>query len=142
MNEPAFENGIHTCPMRIYFEDTDAAGIVYYANYFKFAERARSEMMRQLGFESSRMLQNDGVALAVKSCHADYLKPAKLDDLVEVKTRIVEVRGASMKGEQRIYREDEELVNIGIRLVCITEDGKTARMPTEIRNAFNQLKTD
>ncbi|HEC14899.1 MAG TPA: YbgC/FadM family acyl-CoA thioesterase [Rhodospirillales bacterium] len=71
----------HVFPIRVYFEDTDAGGIVYYANYLKFAERARTEMMRSLGVESSHWLDGEGVVFAVRRCDADYRRPARLDDL-------------------------------------------------------------
>ena len=75
-----FVDGVHVFSMRVYYEDTDAAGIVYYANYLKFAERARTEMLRALGTDQSRLAAEQGIAFAVRRCTADYLKPARLDN--------------------------------------------------------------
>src|SRR3546814_20375005 len=93
-----FEGGEHVLPLRVYYEDTDAAGIVYYANYLKFAERARTEMMRCLGAEHRVLLEEAGIAFAVRSCSADSLIPARLDDLHVVRTR-VEVRTGVVFGK-------------------------------------------
>src|SRR5262249_19258454 len=92
----------HVFPVRVYYEDTDAAGIVYYANYLKFAERARTEMLRAHGFEHGGI--GAGLAFAVRSCAVDYLRPARLDDALEVRTRITRVGGASLEADQDICR--------------------------------------
>src|SRR5262245_58078117 len=101
----------HVFPVRVYYEDTDAAGIVYYVNYLKFAERARTEMLRLLGREQQQMMETDGVAFAVKSARIEYFRPARLDDALEVRTGLVEVGGASLKVRQRIVRSGELLVD-------------------------------
>ena len=95
-------NKAHIFPLRVYFEDTDAGGIVYYANYLRFAERARTEMLRSVGIESGHLMREDDITLTVKSCQVDYQKPAHLDDALEVHSRIIKVCGASLKGEQMI----------------------------------------
>ena len=87
---------LHIFPLRVYFEDTDAGGIVYYANYMKFAERARTEMLRSVGIESGRLMREDNITLTVKTCHVDYQKPAYLDDTLEVHSNIIKVGGASL----------------------------------------------
>lgn len=139
-----FDDGEHVFPMRVYFEDTDAAGIVYYANYLKFAERARTEMIRCLGFEHRRSMAETGVAFAVRSCTAEYLLPARLDDEIAVRTRIDAVGGASLKATQRVVQWDGdgnqiELVNLKIRLGCIDNSQRPARMPADIRGAIAAL---
>jgi len=139
-----FDDGEHVFPMRIYYEDTDAAGIVYYANYLKFAERARTEMIRCLGFEHRRSMAEAGVAFAVRSCAAEYLLPARLDDEIAVRTRIDAVGGASLKATQRVVQRDVdgsqiELVHLKIRLACIDNFQRPARMPAEIRGAIAAL---
>jgi acyl-CoA thioester hydrolase len=95
----------HVFPVRVYYEDTDAAGIVYYANYLRFAERARTEMVRLTGGEGA-CVGEDGVrvAFAVRHCTADYRRPAKLDDLLNLRTRIRRVHGASLDMEQMVMR--------------------------------------
>ncbi len=132
---------VHVLPLRVYYEDTDAAGIVYYANYLKFAERGRSELMRDLGVESKNLIADHGVQLVVKNCNIDYFKPANLDDQIEIHTRVVKVGGASMRGDQRVMRGAEELVRINILIACYGANGKTARMPGELRSKLNELVT-
>ena len=129
----------HTFPLRVYYEDTDAGGIVYYANYFKFAERARTEMLRDVGIESSTLMAEHGLVFAVRSLSADYKKPARLDDSLEVRTTIEEIGGASMTGRQRVMRGDEELVDMTIRLVCMDGDAKAARISGDVRETLEQL---
>lgn len=130
---------VHVLPLRVYYEDTDAAGIVYYANYLKFAERGRSELMRELGIESKNLIADHGVQLVVRNCRIDYFKPASLDDLVEVHTRVMKVGGASMEGDQRVVRDGEELVRINILIACYGTNGKTARMPDELRSKLKEI---
>ena len=122
----------HVFPVRVYFEDTDAGGIVYYANYLKYAERARSEMLRAHGIESTSLMIEDGVALAVRECHVDYLKPARLDDALEVMTRVTEVGGASLRLSQTVSAADGERVAMDIRLACMNQAGRPARLPERL----------
>ena len=140
-NEPrgAFVDGAHVLRLRVYYEDTDAAGIVYYANYLKFAERARTEMLRDLGVENSQLMNGDGLAFAVRHCSADYLKPARLDDLLDVHTRLLEVGGASLIVEQRIIRQAEELVRLKLRLACLNRSYRPARLPADVRASMVNL---
>ncbi|MBC8269927.1 MAG: tol-pal system-associated acyl-CoA thioesterase [Rhodospirillaceae bacterium] len=129
----------HVFPLRVYFEDTDAGGIVYYANYLKYAERARTEMLRTVGIESSTLMDDDNIALTVKTCSLDYLKPARLDEVLEVHTRIEKVGGASLSGEQTIRRGEDDLVVIRIKLACMAMDGKPARLPGQVRATLNNF---
>jgi len=126
----------HVYPVRVYYEDTDAAGIVYYVNYLKFAERARTEMLRLMGREQQRMMENEGVAFAVKSARVEYFRPARLDDALQVRTGLVEVAGASLKVRQRIFRGEELLVDMQIRLAVMDRNGRPARLPPDIRAAL------
>lgn len=139
-----FENTCHVFPVRVYYEDTDAAGIVYYANYLKFAERARTEMMRCLGAEHQRLMENAGVAFVVRSCHAEYMQPARLDDVLWVRTQIRELRGASMQASQNVIRrepdgKDANLLELAIRLACMSDDLKPARLPAVVRESLGNL---
>jgi len=128
----------HITPVRVYYEDTDAAGIVYYANYLKFAERARTEMMRDLsGGHYTRMLA-DGMAFVVRRCTADYQRPARLDDLLEVHSRALNLGAASLTAEQVVRRGAEQLVGIEVKLACIDARGRPARMPDGLRDAISQ----
>lgn len=138
------ENGEHILPMRVYYEDTDAAGIVYYANYLKFAERARTEMIRCLGLEHGQLLAETGVVFAVRACTVEYLQPARLDDEIAVCTRIDSVRGASLGVTQRVVRSDGggrsvALAELNVRLACINQAQRPARMPAKIRGAVATL---
>ncbi len=123
----------HVFPIRVYYEDTDAAGVVYYANYLRFAERARTEFLREIGFGQAQILEEFGVVLAVRRCTADYAKPAFHDETLEMHTRIVEIAGASFGMEQNVFRDGELLVSMDLRLVCMTGAGKAARIPEPVR---------
>lgn len=132
-NAPGYE---HVYPVRVYYEDTDAGGVVYYANYLRFAERARTELLRDLGIDHVGLLRDDGLNFAVRGCAAEYLRPARLDDLLEVRTRLVEAAGASFTLAQTVHRGAETLVEMTVRLVCLRSDGKPARLPERLRNAI------
>ncbi len=136
------EDGANSFRLRVYYEDTDAAGIVYYANYLRYAERARTEIMRQLGFASSEIMARDGVALGVRRCTVDYQRPAKLDDELCVVTRVGNVGGASIDLRQTVSRDAETLVVMEIKLGCMTMDGRAARLPDAVRHAFEKLTED
>lgn len=125
-------------PVRVYYEDTDAAGIVYYANYLKFAERARTEMMRDLSGGHYAQMLADGMAFVVRRCIVDYAKPARLDDLLEVHSRALHVGAASLSAEQIVRRDGEELVGIEVKLGCVDANGRPARIPAGLRNVISQ----
>jgi acyl-CoA thioester hydrolase len=127
---------VHSLPVRVYYEDTDAAGIVYYANYLKFAERGRTEMMRALGFTHSAAAAETGTLFTVRRLAADYRLPARLDDALTVETRVVEVGGATLLLDQRICRDDTILAAIDILVACIGHDGRPRRVPAELRAAL------
>ena len=140
----AFDGQTHIFPLRVYYEDTDAAGIVYYANYLKFAERARTELMRCLGTEHRSLMRETGIAFAVRSCNAEYIKPARLDDPIVVRTEIHDLRGASMRAAQTVARCESDgtetiLVELVIRLVCMDGNLKPARLPGVVRTALSDL---
>jgi acyl-CoA thioester hydrolase len=116
-------------PVRVYYEDTDAAGIVYYANYFRFLERGRTEFLRALGHDQN-VLMKEGIAFAVRSANAEFLKPARLDDLLMVETGIAELGRAQLTFVQRIRRDHELLLDAKIRIACIDPAaGRPIRMP-------------
>jgi acyl-CoA thioester hydrolase len=132
-------DGAHYFLTRVYYEDTDAAGIVYYANYLKFAERARTEMLRLLGIGQERLRAETGLGFAVRRCNADYRLPARLDDELEVETRPIEVRGASLDAVQTIRRSGVPLVVLQVVLACIGRDGRPARLPAAVTGAVSRL---
>jgi len=108
-------------PVRVYYEDTDAGGVVYYANYLRFFERARTERLRALGFEQDALRQDYGVLFAVRSVQVDYLKPARFNDSLRVSAEVGELRRASLSFHQEIRRRDELLCEARIRIVCLTD---------------------
>ena len=131
----------HYFPVRVYFADTDAAGMVYHATYFEFAERARTEMMRIVGFNHADLRKRLGLLLGVRACDAEYLRAARLDDLLEVRSNLEELAGASMRLRQDVWRGDEEIARMTIRLACIGADGKPARIPDEMRESIQDYLT-
>jgi len=129
----------HRWPVRIYYEDTDAAGIVYYANYLKFAERARTEWMRELGFSHSGLAAEAGGAWAVRRLTADYLRPARLDDLLSVETTLTALGGASADLRQVVGSAAGVHARLGIGLAFIAPDGRPRRLPAAVRRVLAPL---
>jgi len=120
----------HEISFRIYYEDTDAGKVVYYANYLKFLERARTEFLRNLGFDQSLLAVQHSVVFAVKSLNIDYLLPARLDDLLLIKTEIPTIRRSSMVFSQKIFRDQTELCRAEVLVVCLeAESFKPCRIP-------------
>ncbi len=110
---------VFSIPIRVYYEDTDAGGVVYYANYLKFMERARSEWLRAIGFEQNELSRNEGVLFAVRAAHVEYLRPARFNDQLEV-TVFLEKRGAaSLTFRQEVRRADSVLCTGEIRVACL-----------------------
>ena len=124
-----FEDKVFSFPIRIYYEDTDAGGIVYYANYLKFAERARTEHLRYLGIHQEDMLKNRKMGFVVKDCTINYKSPAKLDDMLNMTSEIKDMKSASFKMVQKLYRGDTILAEIEITAVFLTFP---AMRPTKI----------
>ena len=132
MVEASFDK-THVTPVRVYYEDTDAGGIVYHSNYLKYAERARTEMMRDLSDGLYARMLGDGMAFIVRRCAVDYAGSAKLDDLVEVHSRVLDVGGASLSAEQTVRRDGNRLVGMEVKLGCVGPDGRPARIPSDLR---------
>ncbi len=130
------EGGRHLLPIRVYYEDTDASGIVYHANYLRFAERARTEMLRLIGIDQSRLRAEQGLAFAVRDCSIDFRRPARLDDLLEVRTRLLELTAATLRAEQLLWRGADLLVRIAVRVACVNLEGRAARLPRTLREAL------
>lgn len=135
-NESAAE---HVLPLRVYYEDTDAGGFVYHANYLRYAERARTEYLRALGFEHGALKVADGVSFTVRRAVVDYKRPARLDDALEVYTRLTGLGGATMTAEQRIMRQGEILVRLDILLALIGGNGRAIRVPAALRAALKRV---
>ncbi|WP_287445716.1 YbgC/FadM family acyl-CoA thioesterase [Thalassospira sp.] len=133
-----FEGKRHIYPLIVYYENTDAGGVVYHANYLAFAERARSAMLNLLGFTNRNIAERHKVAIAVRQCTLDFRRPALLEDRITVESRVIKVGGASLGFEQKIMRGDDELVVIEIYLACMSlEELRAQRLPDELRTVFN-----
>lgn len=128
----------HRWPIRVYYEDTDLAGLVYYANYLKFIERARSEMVREAGVDQVAM-KAQGVVFAVRKLAADYLLPARYDDTLIVETTLTALKGARFSMAQQVLREDARLFTAMVEVVCLNEAGRPLRLPDDIRQKIAGL---
>lgn len=129
----------HAIAVRVYYEDTDAAGMVYHANYLKFAERGRTEWLRCLGFGHRRLAAEVGVGFAVRRCRADYLAPAKLDDALTVETRLTGLGAATLAFAQGIARDGQTLARLDVLVACIARDGRPRRVPAGLRAAISRF---
>jgi acyl-CoA thioester hydrolase len=123
----------HRFTVRIYYEDTDLAGIVYYANYLKFIERARTEWVSGLGIDQMALRAREGIVFAVRRIEADYLRPARFGDDLVVETVLQSLGGARIVLEQVVLRGGERVFAAVVTLVCLAEDGHAARLPPEAR---------
>ena len=130
------EAGVHVLPLRVYYEDTDAAGIVYYANWLRFLERGRTELLRLLGQEHSALREERGINWVVRRCTIDYLKPARLDETIEIVTSCGALRGASLDMIQEARRGAETLVRAEMVVACMGEGGRPARLPLRVKTAL------
>ena len=130
---------MHQFSTRVYYEDTDAGGVVFYANYLKFAERARTEWLRELGFNQSKLRETNGILFVVRSCKADYLRPAKLDDELLIRTHLQEMGKARMSMQQEVFRASDQthLTSIQVVLVRVDSNGKPTAIPDSIRTKMN-----
>jgi acyl-CoA thioester hydrolase len=121
------------CPIRVYYEDTDLARVVYYANYLKFFERARTEWLRNIGIENLRLLKDDGLAFVVTECSVKYLQPAKMDDLLVATVESYTATKARASIEQKIFRDNETICTARVAIACFNlGTGKPARLPAKL----------
>jgi acyl-CoA thioester hydrolase len=133
---------LHRLPVRVYYEDTDTAGIVYYANYFKFMERGRSEFLRAIGVAHPDRMEGregDPVGFVVRRAVADYFAPAKLGDLLEVETCVTKVTGATLTMRQDVRREGNLLVAGEVTAAIVGRDGRPRPLPRHIRHILDTL---
>ena len=130
-------DGRHRFPLRVYYEDTDAAGIVYYANYLRFLERGRTELLRLIGEEHSALREARGINWTVRRCALEYLKPARLDDAIEVVTAITALRGASVEMAQLVCRGSDTLLTAELTLACMNDAGRPVRLPSHLRQSLS-----
>lgn len=138
----ALDGRVHRLPVRVYYEDTDTAGIVYYANYFKFMERGRSEFLRAIGVARPDQMPGragDPVSFVVRRAVADYFAPAKLGDLLVVETRITKVTGATLTMRQDVRRGGDLLVAGEVTAAVVGGDGRARPLPRDIRHILDTL---
>jgi acyl-CoA thioester hydrolase len=142
-------HGRHVMPVRVYYEDTDFSGIVYHANYLRFMERGRTNYLRLLGADHAALFaqaqtQAPGFAFVVRSMRIEFLKPARMDDVLEVETVPMEVKGASIMLRQRVLRAGATLVEARVRVACVS-GGRARPIPKPLRLAMQadrDLQTD
>ncbi len=118
-----------TLTLRVYYEDTDAGGIVYHAAYLRFAERGRTEFVRKLGIDQQQLRAETGSGFVVTSLTIDYLKPAFLDDNLTITTEIERIRPASVNFKQTVARESQIIAHLKVRVACLDGDGRLTRLP-------------
>jgi len=129
-------NGAHILPLRVYWEDTDAFGIVYYANYLRFLERGRSDILRLAGIDQAKLHAEGGIGFAVRRCDIEYLLPARLDDDIEVHSTLTGLRGATLTAIQVVKRGAADLARATIRLACLDRSGRPRRVPADLIRAL------
>lgn len=134
-----FQGPLHLFPVRVYYEDTDLSGLVYHANYLRWFERARSDMLRLLGIDQRAAVETGEGHYAVAEIHIRYLAPARLDDALVIATEATELRSASVRLRQRALRDGNLLAEAAVRVGFISPDGRPRRQPSAWRAAFDPL---
>lgn len=133
------DHRLHEMSIRVYYEDTDAGGIIYHANYLRFAERGRTELFRAAGIDCSRLAAEKGLSFVVVAADVQYRAPGRLDDLLTMRSRLVRMGGASMEILQDVLKGDQILAEMKITVVCIDRSFKAARLPEELREIFGKF---
>lgn len=126
----------HDFPVRVCYDDTDAGGVVYHANYLKFTERARTEYLRALGFENSKIRDDYGIIIVVKNIEAEYFSPARLDDFLVVQTRVLSVKNTSFVMKQDIYRGEGQIFGMTVVFVCVNAAGRPTKIPEAVKKSL------
>ena len=125
---------VNKLPVRIYYEDTDAGGIVFYANYLRFAERGRTEYLRDIGCESSTLGKEDGLQFVVRKLEASYNASAYLDDYLIMETKVISMKNTSFVMKQSLFRDDVMIFDMDVLLVCVDQQsGRPAKLPDHVR---------
>ena len=119
---------------KVYYEDTDSGGVVYYANYLKFLERARTDAITSLDFSNNKLIKKFGIFIIVKSCNLNFLRPAKLEDNLDIISKVMEVKNVSIKMKQNIFVNDSMIVEAEILLASVNNEGKPSKLPDEFKN--------
>ena len=129
----------HRLSLRVYYEDTDLAGVVYYANYLRFIERGRSEALRDLGVDQTALKRERALVFVVRRLTIDYLSPAVFDDMLEIRTRVTRLRGASVEMAQEVWRGAACLNRAAVTIACMDGAGRPQRLPEDIRGRLERL---
>ncbi|RPH38960.1 MAG: tol-pal system-associated acyl-CoA thioesterase [Burkholderiales bacterium] len=138
--DPHFPVSTFGWPVRVYWEDTDAGGVVYYANYLKFLERARTEWLSHLGLEQDELARDAGVVFVVRRVEADYLAPARFNDRLMVRCEMADLGNASLSMDQQVLRGDEVLLKARVKVACVDRvNFRPVRMPAFVRRAFGAV---
>ena len=119
---------------KVYYEDTDSGGVVYYANYLKFLERARTDAITSLDYSNNKLVEKFGIFIIVKSCNLNFLRPAKLEDNLDIISKVIEVKNVSIKMKQNIFVNDSMIVEAEILLASVNNEGKPSKLPDEFKN--------
>ena len=119
---------------KVYYEDTDSGGVVYYANYLKFLERARTDAITSLNFSNKNLKEKFGIYIIVKSCNLNFHKPAKLEDNLNIISKVLEVKNVSIRMKQHIFVNDSMIVEAEILLASVDEKGKPSKLPVEFKS--------
>ena len=119
--------------LKVFYEDTDAGGVVYYANYLKFFERARTDAISNIGLSNKKLLNEYGILIIVKSCNIEYLKPAKLEDQLEIKSTIISTSNTSFRMKQKAFRDQELITDCEIHLVIVDKSGRPTKIPNILK---------
>lgn len=136
INSGHLEDGRHFISFRVFYEDTDAGGIIYHANYFRFAERARGELLRIIGFEQRLLREEHGIVFVMRRAEIEYFKPAALDDVITLETHLQALGRTSMTMLQEVRRGDELLSAITVVMVAVSTEFKPVRIPAPLADAF------
>ena len=129
-----FEGKVHILPIRVYYEDTDLSGVVYHANYLRFMERARSEYFRAMGIKLAGLDDPEPTAWTLRKVELEYVRPARVSDLIEVHTRVTTLTGVRLSAEQTIFCAGALLTRGFVEACIMTLDGKPRRIPQDIRD--------
>ena len=125
-----------TYTVKVYYEDTDAEGVVYYANYLKFLERARTESIYSLGLTNTKLLNDYGIYIVVRSCNINYLKPAKFEDKLTIVSTIESITRTSFVMKQIIKRANELISDAEVRLITVNQQGRPSKIPDILESKF------
>ena len=128
-----------TFKLKVYYEDTDAGGVVYYANYLKFMERARSDALKSLGFTNKLLIEENGNYIIVKSCNINYIKPALLEDDLEIKSNIKKITKTSFFMLQKVFKGNDQITEAEVHLVTIDKKGKPVKIPERLKQELEKL---